>query len=55
MFKDISLIIIFTILMAWSVSLQIILQAVEDKKVRIRVIAMVLAVTFLAGLSLSVS
>jgi len=39
--------------MAWSVSLQIVLQAVEENKVRIRVIAMILVVTLLAGLSLS--
>ena len=54
MFKSILFIIIFTVLMAWSVSLQIVLQAIEDKKVRVRVIAMILAVTFLAGLSLSI-
>ena len=39
--------------MAWGVSLQIVLQAVEDKKVRIRVIAMILSITLLAGISLT--
>jgi len=52
---NILFLILFTILMAWSVSLQIILQAIEDKKVRIRVIAIILAVTLLAGLSLSLA
>jgi len=54
MFKSILFIIILTVLMAWSVSLQIVLQAIEDKKVRIRVIAMILTITLLAGLSLSI-
>jgi hypothetical protein len=53
MFKQILFIILFAILISWSVSLQIVLQAIEDKKVRIRVIAMILSVTLLAGLSLT--
>jgi hypothetical protein len=53
MFKQILFLILFTISMAWSVSLQVVLQAVEDKKIRIRVITMVLVTTLIAGLCLS--
>lgn len=50
MLIDIIFIILFSILMTWSVSLQIVLQNVVEKRARIGVISIIVLSTLISGL-----
>jgi hypothetical protein len=50
MLIDILFAVVFAILMTWSVSLQIILQSVSEKRSRINVILVIFLTTLISGL-----